>query len=65
MEPKVQTGLRIPEKKYSQLNELAQEIGISLNSLALILINIGLETVNLGIPEEARSLLRNLQDISE
>lgn len=39
---KIQTGLRIPEKRYAELCELSKEMGISLNSLLLMLIDLGL-----------------------
>ena len=39
---KVQTGLRIPYEKYNELTTLADEIGVSLNSLLLMLIDLGL-----------------------
>lgn len=42
MDSKIQTGLRIPEKRYKELISLAQEIGVSLNSLLLMLIDLGL-----------------------
>lgn len=59
---KVQTGLRIPCKLYEELTALASRMGISLNALALVLIDVGLSAINLGTQEEHRSLLRNLQD---
>ena len=42
MENKIQTGLRIPEKRYSELVALADEIGISLNAIILMLVDLGL-----------------------
>lgn len=39
---KVQTGLRIPEKRYEELQAMAEEMGVSLNSLLLMLIDLGL-----------------------
>lgn len=41
-EDKIQTGLRIPEKRYDELTEIAEEIGVSINSLILMLIDLGL-----------------------
>ena len=46
MEERIQTGLRIPEKRYEELNLLAKEIGVSLNSLLLLLIDMGLTLRN-------------------
>ena len=62
---KIQTGLRLPEERYEKLAAIAQESGISLNSLLLSLIDAGLRTVNLGIQEERRSFLRTLSDKDE
>lgn len=42
MDSKIQTGLRIPEKRYEELVCLAQEMGVSINSLLLMLIDLGL-----------------------
>lgn len=43
---KIQTGLRIPEERYTELQELADEVGISLNALLLMLIDLGLSVRN-------------------
>lgn len=45
-EYKVQTGLRIPEKQYERLRERADKMGVSLNSLMLMLIELGLEVID-------------------
>lgn len=39
---KIQTGLRIPQARYEELVLLANKIGVSLNALILILIDLGL-----------------------
>ena len=39
---KIQTGLRIPEKKYGELVAIADDIGVSVNSLILMLVDLGL-----------------------
>lgn len=39
---KIQTGLRIPIVRYTELQGLADEIGVSLNSLILMLVDLGL-----------------------
>jgi hypothetical protein len=43
---KVQTGLRIPEERYNELCEVANEMGVSLNSLLLMLIDLGMTLRN-------------------
>lgn len=43
---KIQTGLRIPEERYAELQKLADEVGISLNALLLMLIDLGLSVRN-------------------
>lgn len=43
---KVQTGLRIPEERYNELCEVANEMGVSLNSLLLMLIDLGMTLWN-------------------
>lgn len=62
-ENKVQTGLRIPESRYTELSGIADSAGISVNALALLLIDIGLSAINLGSQTEHRALLRSLKDI--
>lgn len=52
---KIQTGLRIPAKRYDELSAIATRSGVSLNSLILYLVDIGLSAVNRGVEEEARS----------
>lgn len=49
MDNKIQTGLRIPEKLHADLQNKANEIGISVNQLILVLINLGLKFYNEGI----------------
>ncbi len=41
-EVKIQTGLRIPENQYKRIKEKADSIGVSINQLILMLIDIGL-----------------------
>lgn len=43
---KIQTGLRIPEDRYNELFDLAQKIGVPLNSLILMLVDLGLSVRN-------------------
>ncbi len=39
---KIQTGLRLPEEQYQRLQAMAQQMGVSLNALILLLIDAGL-----------------------
>ena len=59
---KVQTGLRIPQERYEELKELAEKSGVSLNSIILFLVDVGLSAVNLGIEGAAHAGLHNPQD---
>ena len=52
---KIQTGLRIPAQSCAELSCMAEVMGISLNSLILFLVDIGLSAVNLGVEAAARS----------
>ncbi len=51
---KIQTGLRIPQERYSELKEMADRSGISLNAVILFLVDIGISAVNRGIEESGR-----------
>lgn len=46
---KIQTGLRVPEEVHDQLQKKADEMGVSVNQLILVLINIGLKFMEKGI----------------
>ena len=65
MTEKIQTGLRIPQTRYEELTALSAEIGISLNALALMLIDLGLKAVNLGAKEAAHCVPHSLQHTGE
>ena len=41
-EDKIQTGLRVPEHQYKRLDVMSQRMGVSINALILILIDMGL-----------------------
>lgn len=41
-EDKIQTGLRIPEGQYARIKEIADRMGVSINQLILVLVDIGL-----------------------
>lgn len=64
-EYKVQTGLRIPQGRYDELRDMADKSGVSLNSIILFLVDVGLSAVNLGIEQSARSEIRSPQDSGE
>lgn len=65
MGEKIQTGLRIPEDRYLELKELADRAGMSVNAVALYLIDVGLSAVNLGVRQAAHSAPRILQHNDE
>jgi len=44
-EDKIQTGLRVPEKQYERLTITADKMGVSLNALILMLVEIGLNQI--------------------
>lgn len=41
-EDKIQTGLRIPEGQYKRLTDISDRMGVSINALILMLIDMGL-----------------------
>lgn len=45
-EDKIQTGLRIPAKRYEELSVIADEVGVSMNALILMLVDLGLTLRN-------------------
>lgn len=49
---KIQTGLRIPLDRYNELKEMADRSGVSVNSIILFLVDIGLKAVNSGIEKQ-------------
>ncbi len=49
MNNKIQTGLRIPEKIHTDLQNRASQMGVSVNQLVLILINIGIKFLDEGV----------------
>lgn len=42
MGDKIQTGLRVPENQYNRIKERADRMGVSINQLILMLVDIGL-----------------------
>jgi len=52
---KIQTGLRVPEPLYERLQERANDMGVSVNSLILMLIDMGFTLMDNGfiLPDAA------------
>lgn len=44
-EDKIQTGLRVPEKQYQRLIATADRMGVSMNALILMLIELGFNQI--------------------
>lgn len=55
---KIQTGLRIPQARYDELKAMADRSGLSINAIILFLVDVGLNSINLGIEESAHAELR-------
>lgn len=47
-EDKIQTGLRVPVNQYERIKEKADKTGISINQLILMLIDIGLNYLDIN-----------------
>ena len=45
---KILTGLRVPVNQYERIKEKADKIGISINQLILMLIDIGLNSLDIN-----------------
>lgn len=65
MNCKIQTGLRIPEERYETLLNMSEDMGVSLNSLVLMLVDVGLSAISLGTQAKGRDLLHNPPDSVE
>lgn len=61
---KIQTGLRLPNDRYEELLKIAKDSGTSVNSVALLLIELGLNVIRLGNEEVRRELIHSLKDNS-
>ena len=59
---KIQTGLRVPEPMYKEIQKIAEESGASFNSCALMLINLGLKLVRQAEGKSPRSGTHTFQD---
>lgn len=47
MDTKIQTGLRLPEEQYKKIKENADRSGVSINQYILILIDVGINYLDL------------------
>ncbi len=56
-EDKIQTGLRIPEKQYGRIKEQAERMGVSINQLVLMLVDIGLNYLDMEQQESHHVVL--------
>ena len=64
MNTKIQTGLRISENQYERIKEKADRAGISINQMILVLVDIGLNYLDMVPDQEHRVVFRNQKDIS-
>lgn len=55
LDNKIQTGLRIPEARYNELKAMADNSGVSINALILMLVDIGLMAITYGIEQAAKT----------
>ncbi len=63
-EDKIQTGLRIPEKQYERLIAISTRVGVSINALILVLIDVGLNQIECQPEESYHSFFQNPPNIS-
>lgn len=63
MNIKIQTGLRVPENQYERIKEKADRAGVSINQLILVLVDIGLNYLDMEPEGQYHFSLRNQQDI--
>lgn len=61
---KVQTGLRIPENQYERLKDRADRMGVSINQLVLVLVDIGLNFLDMEQSEQSHSFSHIQKDNS-
>lgn len=64
MKSNIQTGLRLPEDQYERVKEKADNIGISINQMILVLVDIGLNYLDMESDEFLRSAFHNRKCIS-
>lgn len=61
---KIQTGLRVPENQYERIKGKADRSGVSINQLILILVDIGLNYLDMELDEQNRFVFHNQKDTS-
>ena len=59
---KIQTGLRVPEKQYERIKVKAENMGISINQLILVLVDIGLNYLDMEQAESGRFSAHSQKD---
>lgn len=59
MGEKIQTGLRIPEEQYNRVKGKADRMGVSINQLILMLVDIGLNFLDMEQLEQHHSDFHN------
>lgn len=64
MKSNIQTGLRLPEDQYERVKEKADNIGISINQMILVLVDIGLNYLDMESDEFPHSAFHNQKCIS-
>lgn len=62
-ENKIQTGLRVPELQYERLVAIAKRMGVSVNALILMLIDIGLNQIECPQEEQHHCFFHTHLDI--
>jgi hypothetical protein len=55
----IQTGLRLPENQHERIRKKADRIGISMNQMILVLVDIGLNCLDKEPDEFLHSVPRN------
>lgn len=61
-ESKIQTGLRLPEKQYQRVAKKADTLGMSINQLLLVAIDIGLNCLDMELLEQVHTFLHTPKD---
>lgn len=60
----IQTGLRLPENQHERVRIKADQVGISMNQMILVLVDIGLNYLDKESDEFLHSVSRNQKCIS-
>lgn len=61
---KIQTGLRVPENQYKRIKEKADRTGVSINQMILVLVDIGLNYLDMEQVEQHHAAFHSQRDIS-